>query len=306
MALRWTDRRRVLRSPRYCIPLAAAAFVGLIVVGYLCRTATNSTDKQQLHELHDSHRSISTAGVAEDSHFFGPAWRTNDTISARTLFESKWIRFEDHTVRILQPNRRRKTMGGNDDDGGVVVTGWKWFDVSDQVNVLVSVTDDIRRLRFPNATLETAERRETDDQEYFVLFRQRKYGYLGDSLAVVGGLIEPEDADPLAAARREVQEELSLHQCASWHSFGSFRTDVNRGGGFVNLFLARRCVPTEVKVAALGVDDLEDQSNLVLMTPSALRDASLSLGAVKEVKWAAVIALSLLQLSASSTSESRK
>eukprot|EP00760_Papus_ankaliazontas_P010491 PhM_4_TR14301/c0_g1_i1/m.45867 len=183
-------------------------------------------------------------------------WRKpNITLSATTLVETPFIRIENHAVRILET--------------GKILKDWLWVDIADQVNVLAE--------------------RESDGK--FILFRQRKYGLESDSFAVVGGLIEKGELAQ-DAAKRELNEELGL-ESNHWTSLGKYRTDVNRGGGYVNLFLARHCRSVALSDAKRS-DDLERQVQIPL-TLDELKMVLLN-GEIGEVKWTAAVALALLHI----------
>ena len=144
-----------------------------------------------------------------------------------------------------------------------------WVDERDHVNVLV------RR----------------KGSQHFSVFRQSKYGIHGPSLAPVGGFINDGES-ALEAAQRELNEELGLRaDKAHWHTLGSFRVMVNRGGGTLHSFFADQAEPVEVRGAS---DDAESQQ-LVHLSESELLDAVLA-GEFQEVKWSATVALALLQL----------
>lgn len=263
----------------------------------------------------EDHTSATTASwpVRFEGTFRGGAsWRSAKTIHAEPVLETPWIRVEDHTVAVRGP-------------GGVVshVTGWKWVDIPDQVNVLVSISyATLRQLRSKKAAgalsttagiplLATEVDNPASSEEsgihhgdssesspLFLLFRQEKYGIEGESYAVVGGQIEPHEA-AAAAAAREVREEMGLIGC-ELVPLGTYRTDVNRGGGFVNTFLARRCVADETSKP----QDASRDADLEQQVPVAVTQAYLTRllveeqsGAVKEVKWCNTIAMSLLWLS---------
>jgi ADP-ribose pyrophosphatase len=189
---------------------------------------------------------------ASTSLFKGPHWfKPGQTVEAAELAASRFMRVESHTVRT----------------GTEIVTGWLWIDMADQVNVLV----------------------ENEDGAYLLL-RQTKYGLAESSMAVVGGLVEPNES-PDHAARRELLEELG-RETDSWLSLGRYRTDANRGGGYVHCFVAQRTrpVPPERRVPS---DDLEKQE--VLTIP---REELVSLvldGKFAEVKWTATVALAMLR-----------
>jgi len=138
------------------------------------------------------------------------------TLSRRKVLEcGKFLTVEDHTVELPD---------------GRVVTGWPWLITPDYVNIIPVLEDG--RLLF---------------------FRQTKYGIEGESLAAVGGFVEPGEA-PLDAAKRELREETG-YAAEEWTPLGQYRVDSNRGGGTANFFLAR-------SVRLIGKtesDDLEEQ-----------------------------------------------
>lgn len=280
----------------------------------------------------------STALQIKEGSFSGAQWRTAKTLAATVLFESPWVRFEDHTVLVRGGEEPAQTAVAQQEQQKQVIRGWKWIDVPDQVNVLATEWTSPR-------VDGNAARSET-----FVLFRQEKYGYVGTSLAVVGGLIEAGES-PVQAARRELSEELGFTTCREWVLLGRWRVDTNRGLGTVSSFLARGCsretsnfeqrdaLNTSSEARAAGHGDVHgrDRERQVVVRMS-LFDAAKALrshqracsasnvaghcdhidgpatgpvaagdahwnhpvGAIKEVKWANTIALSLLYLQTAS------
>src|SRR5512139_728419 len=102
------------------------------------------------------------------------SWKT---LSRRVILEhSKYLVVEEHAVELPD---------------GRVIEDWPWLITPDFVNV-VAVTEGGQ----------------------FLCFRQTKYGIEGDSLAPVGGYLEPGE-DPLVAAQRELLEETG-YQAAEW------------------------------------------------------------------------------------------
>mgnify|MGYP001221117611 CR=1 FL=1 len=190
------------------------------------------------------------------SPFVGAHWsKPGQTLEVAELTATKFMRVESHTLRI----------------GDEVVRGWLWVDVADQINVLV----------------------EDGDTGRFLVLRQTKYGLPEESYAVVGGLVEPGE-QPLTAARRELLEELGRSAAPeNWLFLGRFRTDANRGGGFVNCFLARhtRPVPPEARMPS---DDWESQQVVTLTRHELLQLVTEQ--HFGEVKWTATVALALLRL----------
>ena len=180
--------------------------------------------------------------------------------NTKCLVESKWMKVMQHKV----------DMEGN------IIEDWLWIDYHDRINVLVQ-----------------------EKKDSFVLFRQTKYALEGrESLAIIGGIIEPGET-PEKAARREVFEELHGMTCARFIFLGRFRTDVNRGIGWVNSFVASDCdvkkidteLPSENK-DEVGAADAERQ-DIVRMNLSQLRK-SITDGKFLEVQWSNTVALAML------------
>lgn len=152
---------------------------------------------------------------------------------------------------------------------GRILSDWPWIITPDFVNVLVETGDG----RFP-------------------VFRQTKYAVAGETFAPVGGYIEPGE-DPLAAAQRELREEMGF-EALDWIPLGQYAADGNRGNGVAHLYLARnarRITDLDVADAAPVSDDLEEQE-LVMLDRVAL-EAALDSGQFRVVPWAAVVALGL-------------
>lgn len=202
-------------------------------------------------------------------HYRGPVYSSpmSGTIGEpKCLLDSKWMQVNLHTVRFP----------GTD----TTYDDWMWIDYHDRINVLVE-----------DEAQDGAERR-------FLVFEQTKYALEGrTSLAIIGGIIEPsEDAE--TAARREVYEEMDGLSCKNFHFLGRFRTDVNRGMGWLNSFLATQCTrDSKLKVGLalpdeVGAPDTEKQK-LKSITLSELNEAARK-GEFLEVQWTATIGQALL------------
>jgi ADP-ribose pyrophosphatase len=173
------------------------------------------------------------------------------TRSKKTLLTfGKFLAVEQHVIELPD---------------GQIIDDWPWLIGPDFINVL-AVTED----------------------GHFLVFRQGKYGLEGESLAPVGGYIEPGE-DPLAAARRELMEETG-YEADMWTSLGQYRVDPNRGVGTGYFYLARqaRCVKPP------SADDLEEQE-LLQLTRQEVSEAVLT-GQIKSMAWIANVALALIYL----------
>lgn len=204
------------------------------------------------------------------------------TLSNQCLVQSKWMRLAQHSVQLP----------GNDK----IINDWLWIDYHDRINVLVE-----------------APKTNPDQGVSFLIIEQTKYALDSVmSLAVVGGIIEPTtqiDSNgekiqvvmpeaPLLAAKREVEEEMGVI-CQTWIELGKFRTDVNRGMGWVNPFLAKDCSyasnnkVVEENDSVVGGADTEKQK-LITMSLNDVKEAVMH-GRFVEVQWSNTVALAVLR-----------
>ena len=184
-----------------------------------------------------------------------PPWRPKGLIEARTIASTPFARFEVHRVRT---------------ESGVVVDDWLWTDERTHVNILVHMREENR----------------------YLLFHQTKYGLEGRKYAVVGGLFNVGETDPVACAHRELLEEAGL-VAEQMVPTGAYRVQVNRGGGILHTFLALNC--SQAPPSSLPADFENDYERLErrLLTTEQLLRVALS-GEVGEVQWVAAVALGLL------------
>jgi ADP-ribose pyrophosphatase len=174
------------------------------------------------------------------------SWKT---LSSQLVYScGRWLSVEDRTVQTPE---------------GEVIEHWNWVVTPDFVNVLA----------------------QTPDGRYLI-FRQGKYGFEGDSFAPVGGYIEPGE-DPLSAAQRELLEETG-YQAEDWLDLGGYQVDPNRGVANGHFFLARSAQP----VAQPSGGDLEEQ-HLMFFERVDLEKA-LKEGRFKVMAWASCVAMALL------------
>ena len=175
-------------------------------------------------------------------------WKTRSKTAL--LNYGKFLTVENHQVELPD---------------GRVIDDWAWLVTPDFVNI-VAVTGDGK----------------------FLCFEQVKYGIEGDTLAVVGGFMEPGE-EPLAAAQRELLEETG-YRASCWTSLGQYRVDPNRGAGIGYLFLAQDAQFSAQTI----VDDLEEQHLLMLDIDEV--EVALLAGRFKSMAWSANLALALLLL----------
>jgi len=172
------------------------------------------------------------------------------TLKRDTLLRNRWLTVENHTVELPDGSR---------------IEDWQWVVVPDYVNVL-ALTQEGK----------------------FVCFRQTKYAVEGTSLAPVGGMIE-DGEEPLAAARRELREELG-YTAEDWVFLGKYATEANRGVGVGYLYLAKNAEFSGKRTS----DDLEEQE-LVELSVDEMRSALVA-GEFKVISWAACVGLALAYL----------
>ena len=226
----------------------------------------------------------------------GPVYHSVDsgTIGEpKCLLDSKWIKVSLHTVKFP----------GSD----ITYDDWMWIDYHDRINVLVE--DETTVTTNGETLLGKGEQRDEEEERRFLVFEQTKYALEGKkSLAIIGGIIEPGE-DPETAARREVEEEMDGLICKNFHFLGRYRTDVNRGMGWLNGFLATQCTRNnnnnnnnnnskqknkedqDFIDNEIGAADTEKQK-LVSLTLAELRKA-LAEGKFLEVQWTATVSQAL-------------
>jgi 8-oxo-dGTP pyrophosphatase MutT (NUDIX family) len=147
----------------------------------------------------------------------GTPWHNERTLAVRTLAETKFARCDVHTV-----------LG---EDGTTVTNDWIFLEEMPAVNVVVH----------------TLEGR-------YVVFRQRKYAVPGETLSPVGGFVDAGES-PVAAARREVLEELGL---GSRRTLRTIREGVVGGGGAYDngRSTSRRDGPDVGRTSSIEVGDV--------------------------------------------------
>ena len=175
-------------------------------------------------------------------------WKTH---ARKTVLDcGKFLKVEFHDVEF---------------DDGTRIKEWPWIVTPNYINVVLEMEDGD-----------------------FLVYRQSKYALDGDSWAIVGGYIEP-DEDPLEAAKRETLEETGC-EAPTWISLGSYVIAANRGFATSHFYLARGAR----QIADPDADDLETYE-IHRMTRDELTDAIKS-AEFKALPWASAVALALLHL----------
>jgi len=244
----------------YSLPHKRWKFLSIGLGAILLAQVLLSIFEYKVMHVHESN--------AECVHSFGSykgdVYTTKETIGKpKCWLESKWMRIQQHNV--LFPGQSSP------------IPDWLWIDYHDRINVLVEAPS-------------------LSGERQFFVFEQTKYALEGrTSKAIIGGIIEPGEK-PDIAAHREVEEEMGL-KCETMHFLGRFRTDVNRGMGWVNSFLATHCEKILRKVNAdesdqVGTADAERQ-DLVKLSLSDVRKA-VRQGEFIEVQWSNTVSLAIL------------
>jgi 8-oxo-dGTP pyrophosphatase MutT (NUDIX family) len=114
--------------------------------------------------------------------------------------------------------------------------------------------------------------------------RQWRHGSERVSLELPGGLIDPGDADPLAAAKRELREETG-HEAATWTALGSNNPNPSMMTNRCFVFVAEGCVRVGDLQQDLG-EDLE-----VVSVPEGELDERMRRGEIDHAIVLATIAL---------------
>lgn len=173
------------------------------------------------------------------------------TLARTTILDrGKFLKVENHIIELPD---------------GRIIDDWTWVVAPDFV-LVVAVTGDGK----------------------FVCLRQTKYAVEGDTLAPVGGHIEPGE-DPFLAAQRELIEETG-YEAETWTFLGKYPVMANRGGGTGYLYLAQDAR----LVAEPDSDDLEEQE-LILLDRDEIEQA-VEQGNFNVITWTACVALALLHL----------
>ena len=217
---------------------------------------------------------------------FGPyrghQYTTKETTGSKCLVESKWMRVQQHQVQFAGQS-------------SPPISDWLWIDYHDRINVLVEA---------PSIASTSSSSSSSTNERQFYVFDQSKYALEGrTSMAIIGGIIEPGES-PERAAMREVEEEMHV-TCDQLHWLGRFRTDVNRGMGWVNSYLATQCQPMNTKRSSStskgGGEHYKDQVGTADVERQDLRKVSMAElianvrnGDFVEVQWSNTVALALL------------
>jgi len=104
------------------------------------------------------------------------------------------------------------------------------------------------------------------EREDVVMVRQFRHGTEDFTLEIPGGMVDPEDADPAAAARREMQEE-SGYDSEDIIALGKVHPNPAIQGNYCHTFLARG-VRQGVKIEL----DTTEETEVVLVPLASIKD----------------------------------
>ena len=193
-------------------------------------------------------------------------WRTPSTKGVRVVTSTPFARFEIHQVEVEK----------KDEKGGVLsktlIPDWLWVDEREHVNVLVHLKEENK----------------------YLVYRQMKYGFKEPKLAIIGGLFADDEGenDAEACAKREVLEETGL-VAEEMKFLGRYRVQANRGGGHLNIFIARNCVKAPASLLPHDFEnDLEERNELKLTRQELIEEVQRH--EVGEAQWLAAILMGLL------------
>ena len=194
-----------------------------------------------------------------------PQWRTPQTKGVRTVTSTPFARFEIHEVEV-------QTVAKDGTKTTKIIPDWLWTDERSHVNVLVHLKEENK----------------------YLLYRQKKYGLEKESLAVLGGLFNTGEKTGEHCARRELLEEAGL-VAEEMKFLGKYRVQVNRGGGFLHIYLAKNCIrASNEALSAIGKfeNDYEDQSEVKLSRDELVKEIrNFQIG---EAQWLACVLMGLL------------
>jgi 8-oxo-dGTP pyrophosphatase MutT (NUDIX family) len=194
-----------------------------------------------------------------------PQWRTPQTKGVRTVTSTPFARFEIHEVEV-------QTVTKDGTKTTKIIPDWLWTDERSHVNVLVHLKEENK----------------------YLLYRQKKYGLEKESLAVLGGLFNTGEKTGEHCARRELLEEAGL-VAEEMKFLGKYRVQVNRGGGFLHIYLAKNCIrASNEALSAIGKfeNDYEDQSEVKLSRDELVKEIrNFQIG---EAQWLACVLMGLL------------
>mmetsp|Transcript_21307 Transcript_21307/g.44461 ORF Transcript_21307/g.44461 Transcript_21307/m.44461 type:complete len:325 (+) Transcript_21307:20-994(+) len=297
--------------------LLSISFILWIITSHFSTspTSTSSISTSATSSSYRASSTTTTSCLVSHGTYSGSIYaKPRETLHNKCLVESPWMRLAQHSVQ-LQPSSSSGASNSGNDGKGKVIDDWLWIDYHDRINVLVEAPFDVTADGSTTSTTTT-----TTNESSFLILTQTKYALPSSSLAIVGGIIEPEE-EALDAARREVHEELGV-SCNVWKVLGNrFRTDVNRGMGWVHPYLARDCSYSsntdtnnnnnnnaqnnhdanndnpnnEEKEEEVGGRDTEKQ-HLRIMKLSDVKKAVMD-GRFMEVQWSNTVALAMLHLS---------
>lgn len=165
----------------------------------------------------------------------------------------------NHSIYLKVENRVVEAPNGQ------VIENWPWVIARDFVNVIP-----------------------VNEKGNLLLFRQGKYGFQGESIAPVGGYLEPGEL-PEETARRELREEMGF-SAVEWIPLASTLLSPNTGFAHSYPFIARQLTYE----GAIPSDDLEEQVQIEVSLDEL--ESALLGGGIKVTDWYASFSNALMWL----------
>jgi hypothetical protein len=188
------------------------------------------------------------------TNFDGFQWTTNHTMAAVTLASCKYGQFQSHTVKT---------------ESGEIAKDWLWTNDRDQVNILVQIGDG----------------------DMFMVSREHRYGLHAESYSAPNGYVRLGE-NPTTAALRVLRLDYGIIP-GDLQTTGSYRIQVNRGGGFLHTFIARNS--TAIAVHPDMVAPAAPKKKIILSKRKII-DMLLSGKLILEAQWAGALAIGVLMV----------
>lgn len=238
---------------------------------------------------------------SDNRSYKGTPWTNDRTVHVKTVAETKFARCDIHTVRS--------------EDGKSIVDDWIFMEEMDAVNVIVMTAEQkfavFRQGKYaiPGETLSPVGGFVDVGESPWESARREVMEELGlGSSNTLEEMNKSNVADKKAAfsaitkCQRTVDdfglaEGDVIDAEVDWTFLGKYRTAANRGGGFIYTYFLKNAVPIldGGGTADFQISGDDEAQKIEFLTLEEVK-TELFNGNFQEIKWAATIALALLQL----------